>query len=81
MGAVNSSFSSWDAFGDWLAPDTDELHWRKKDVQRAITILQQKSKYKIGRICFSGSVGRKTSISGNYDFDIVCFINGEVKSF
>lgn len=43
-------------------------------------IIQQKSKFRVGRVCIAGSTGKKTTIK-NSDIDLVLFINNELPLF
>lgn len=43
-------------------------------------LIQQKSKFKVGRVCIAGSTGKKTTIMAS-DVDLVIFINNELPLF
>lgn len=48
--------------------------------QQIIKLIQTRSKFDIGRVCISGSSGKKTTVISS-DIDVVLFINDETPRF
>jgi hypothetical protein len=68
-------------FSSELVPSDDFLTTEKKTVDRIFTLLQKSKFFKVDRVKIAGSIGKKTAVCVDPDFDLVAFINDQHPPF